>query len=255
MRSSVKTIVAGVAVTLSLAGLAACGSDSDSAAKPKASASASASATPAAEKADLTGIPAVVATVNDDKITKDDFVTAYENQFSQAQTTAQTSGTPVDQDALKKTTVDGLVSNRLLLAEADKRKFTASDAEVTKALDGYATQAGATDTAAYLKTLADQGLDEAEVRKEVSSQLKLDELLADEAGDKKPTKAELQAIYDQAVAAQAASATGEESASTIPPFDQVQDELKEEAKSQKENAAAEKLLTKLKKTATIKINL
>lgn len=250
MRSSVKTIVAGVAMSLSLVALAACGSsDSDAADKPKASAT-----TPAADKADLTGIPDVVAVVNDEEITKADFVTAYENQFAQAQSTAATSGTPVDQDALKKETADGLVSNRLLLAEADKRKMTASDADVTKALDEYATQAGATDTAAYLKTLADQGLDEAEVRKEVTSQLKLDQLLTEEAGDKKPTKAELQAIYDQAVAAQAASGETAES-STIPPFDEVQDELKAEAKTQKQNAAGEALLTKLKKTATIKINL
>lgn len=250
MRSSVKTIVAGVAMSLSLVGVAACGgSDSGGSDKPKAS------ATPAADKADLTGIPDVVAVVDGEKITKADFVTAYENQFAQAQSTAATSGTPVDQDALKTQTADGLVSNRLLLAEADKRKLTASDADIDKALTEYATQAGAADSAAYLKTLAGQGLDEAEVRKEVAGQLKLDQLLAEEAGDKKPTKAELQAIYDQAVAAQAASGTEADASSTIPPFAEVQDELKAEAKSQKENAAGEALLTKLKKTATIKINL
>lgn len=249
MRSSVKTIVAGVAVSLSLMGVAACGgSDSGGADKPKAS------ATPAADKADLKGIPDVVAVVNDEEISKADFVAAYENQFAQAQQTAQTSGTPVDQDALKKQTADSMVSNKLLVAEADKRKFEASDADIDKAIADYATQAGAADAAAYLKTLAAQGLDEAMVRSEIGSQLKLDQLLAEEAGDKKPTKAELQAIYDQAVAQQDPTAA-KDPAQAIPPFDQVQDELKKQAKSQKESAAADALLEKLRKTAKITVNL
>ena len=252
MRTTVKTVVAGVAMSLSLAGLAACGG-SDSGAKdadkPKAS------ATPAAEKADLTGIPAVVAVVDGVEIPKDDFVAAYQNQFQQAQQEAQTSGQPVDQDALKKQTAESLVSNKLLVAEADRRKFTASEADVAKALDDYAKQAGAATTEAYLKTLADQGLDEAMVRSEVGSQLKLDQLLADEAGDKKPTEAELRAIYDQAVAQQAQAGTAEQPAQAIPPFEEVQDELTEQAKSQKQSEAAETLLTKLRKTAKITVNL
>jgi hypothetical protein len=250
VRSSVKTIVAGVAMTLSLAGFAACGGGSDDAKdKPKAS------ATPAAAKADLKGIPAVVAVVDDQEITKDEFVTAYQNRFQQATTEAQTSGQPVDQDALKKQTADGLVSNRLLLAEADRRKLTASDADVDKALAGYAQQSGAASQEAYLKTLADQGLDEAEVRVEVASQLKLDQLLADEAGSKKPTKAELQAIYDQAVAAQAQNGGAQDPAQAIPPFEEVQDELKEQARSTKQSAAGEKLLATLREKATITVNL
>lgn len=250
MRSSVKTIVAGVAVTLSLAGLAACGGGSDDAQDtPKAS------ATPTAAKADLKGIPAVVAVVDDQEITKDEFVTAYQNRFQQATTEAQTSGQPVDQDALKKQTADGLVSNRLLLAEADRRKLTASEADVDKAIAGYAQQSGAASQEAYLKTLADQGLDEAEVRVEVASQLKLDQLLADEAGSKKPTKAELQAIYDQAVAAQAQNGGAQDPAQAIPPFEEVQDELKEQAKSTKQSAAGEKLLATLREKATITVNL
>lgn len=249
VRRSAKALVAGVALTLSLTGLAACGSsDSDGASDPKASAA------PSAAKADVSGLPAVVAVVNGTDIPKKDFIAAYENQFQRAQQQAATSGTPVDQDALKKQTADGLVSNKLLVAEADQRKITATDAEVTTALDGYAQQAGAADTAAYLKTLADQGLDEAAVRAEVLSQLKLDRLLADEAGDKKPTKAELQAIYDQAVAQQDPTAAADP-AQAIPPFAEVQDELKQQAQSQKEAAAAEKLIAELKKTATITVNL
>jgi len=249
VRTSVKTIVAGVAMTLSLAGLAACGgSDGDKADSPKAS------ATPAAEKADLTGIPAVVATVDGQEITKKDFVAAYENQFAQAQQTAATSGTPVDQDALKKQTADSMVSNKLLVAEADKRKFKASDADIDKAIADYATQAGAADPAAYLKQLADQGLDEAQVRTEIGSQLKLDQLLAEEAGDKEPTEAELQAIYDAAVAQQD-PATAEDPTQAIPPFEEVKDQVKEQAVSQKQSEAADKLLTELKKTAKITVNL
>lgn len=251
MRSTVKTIVAGAAMAFSLVGVAACGGGSDDAAadKPKAS------ATPAADKADLKGIPAVVAVVDEQEITKDEFVTAYENRFQQATSEAQSSGQPVDQAALKKETADGLVSNKLLLAEADRRKLTASDADIDKALAEYATQSGAESQEAYLKTLADQGLDEAAVRTEVASQLKLDQLLAEEAGNKKATKAELQAIYDQAVAAQAQSGGTQDPAQAIPPFEEVQDELKEQAKSTKQSEAGEKLLAELRKKATITVNL
>ena len=250
MPTSVKTFAAGAAVAFSLVFLAACGSGSDD-----AKADPQASATPTAAKPDLKGIPAVVAVVDQQEITKDEFVTAYESRFQQATTEAQTSGQPVDQDALKKQTAEGLVSNRLLLAEADRRKLTASDADVDKALAGYAQQSGAASQDAYLKTLADQGLDEAEVRTEVLSQLKLDQLLADEAGDKKPTKAELQAIYDEAVAAQAKSGGATDPTQAIPPFEEVQDELKKQAKSTKESAAGEKLLAALRKKATVTVNL
>jgi hypothetical protein len=257
VRSSKKTIVAAAAMTLSLAGLTACGGGSEGG-KDKPSASASAS--PAADKADLEGIPAVVAVVDDEEITKDEFVTVYENQFQQASQSAQMSGEPLDQDALKKETAEGMVSNQLLVAEADRRSFKASDADVDKALAGYAEESGAGSLEAYLKGLADQGLDEAQVRSEVTSQLKLDQLLAEEAGTKKPTKAELQALYDQAVAQQAQTqgqgqGQAEAPAQEIPPFEEVQDELVEQAQSQKESAAAETLLTTLREKATVTVNL
>jgi hypothetical protein len=79
-------------------------------------------------------IPEVVAEVNGEKITKDDFVPLFETQYQQMQAQAQQSGQPVDEKDLKKQTAENLVSTEVLTQEADKRKISVSDKDIDKAL-------------------------------------------------------------------------------------------------------------------------
>lgn len=241
-KTSVRT-AAVAAVTVALLGVAACsgGDEKTEEAAPG--------------EPDLAGLPAVVAVVNDREITKDDFVPAYTAQFRQASAQAEATGTPVDQDQLKEQTVESLVSNELLVEEAERRDFAASDADVDAALEDFAEQGGAESVEAYLGTLAEQGLDEDAVRAQLQDQVKLDQLLADEAGTEEPTEEELRELYDQAVAQQEqlGQAGGEEA--EVPSFDEVRDQLADQAVQQDESEAAQALLADLRPDAEVKVNL
>ena len=119
----------GLAMSVSVVALAACGSQDDEA-KPKES-SAAAEQSPGADSAhDQQGqqgkpntkdIPEVVAEVNGKKIKKSEFVPLFETQYQQMQMQAQQSGQPVDEKGLKKQTAENLVSTEVLVQEADKR--------------------------------------------------------------------------------------------------------------------------------------
>ena len=120
----------GLAMSVSVVALAACGSQGDEA-KPQES-SAAAEQSPGADgsgqdgsgqdgKPNTKDIPEVVAEVNGEKITKDDFVPLFETQYQQMQAQAQQSGQPVDEKDLKKQTAENLVSTEVLTQEADKR--------------------------------------------------------------------------------------------------------------------------------------
>src|SRR5699024_12112908 len=105
-------------MSVSVVALAACGSQGDEA-KPQESSAAAEQSTGAdgsgqdgsgQGKPSTKDIPEVVAEVNGEKITKDDFVPLFETQYQQMQAQAQQSGQPVDEKDLKKQTAENLVS-------------------------------------------------------------------------------------------------------------------------------------------------
>lgn len=213
---------------------------------------------PAEGEPDLRGIPDVVATVNDAEITKADFVAAYTAQFQQQQAQAGTTGQPVDEDALKQQTAEGLVNNELLLQEAAERDFDATEDDVQEMLADYAEQSGAESPEAYLETLAEQGLEEDLAREQLADQVRLDQLFADE-GVEEPTETELRELYDAAVEQQKALSEGTEEEGApeqeIPAFDEVRDQLADQARSQEQNEVAQALLETLREDAEIDIAL
>src|SRR5699024_9247963 len=160
-------------MSVSVVALAACGSQGDEA-KPQES-SAAAEQSPGADgsgqdgsgqdgsgqdgKPNTKDIPEVVAEVNGEKITKDDFVPLFETQYQQIQAQAQQSGQPVDEKDLKKQTAENLVSTEVLTQEADKRKISVSDKDIDKALKESA-QSGQMSEKDFLSAMKDQGMDE-----------------------------------------------------------------------------------------------
>ena len=143
--------------------LSACGGSgsSDSDAGKDASKDASSSASPSAgasdgaaegPQPDLDAIPDVVAEVNGEEVTKEEFVPIYEAAFQQAAAQAQMGGEDPDEEALRKETADNLVDTELLLQEAESRGLEVSDEAVEAELTSLAEQNG-------MKT-ADELLDE-----------------------------------------------------------------------------------------------
>jgi peptidyl-prolyl cis-trans isomerase SurA len=251
-RTALGLVAAGAMLTLSACG----GGDSDSASADKEasasdSPSASADASQGAEP-DLEGIPDVVAEVNGEEVTKDEFVPVYESQFQQAAMQAQMSGQAPDEEALKKQTVDNLVDTELLTQEAESRGIEVSDDDVDAELTDLAKQNQMGSAEELLEAVAKNGLTEEQARSQVETQVLVEQLVADEDGDAEPTDKELRALYAQAKQQQAQSG---QKGQKIPPFAEVRSQLVEQAKAQQVGKVAQALVDDLRKDADITINL
>ncbi|MCS4594101.1 SurA N-terminal domain-containing protein [Brevibacterium sediminis] len=253
----------GLAMSVSVVALAACGSQGDEA-KPKES-SAAAEQSPGADSAqDQQGqqgkpntkdIPKVVAEVNGEKILKDDFVPLFETQYQQMQMQAQQSGQPVDEKGLKKQTVENLVSTEVLVQEADKRKIDVSDKDIDKGLKESA-KSGQMSEKDFLKAMKDQGMDEENVRSELKNQLKIEGLVEDEYGEFEVSGEEIGQAYEQAKSQQEQMAQqGGQGQQEMPPIEDMRPQLKEQVKNQKSQEATQKYAKKLRKQADVTIHL
>lgn len=205
-----------------------------------------------APKPDLKGIPEVVAEVNGEKIAKAEFVEAYKGQFQQLAMQSQTSGQELDQDQLKKQTVDSMIGTELLVQEADKRDLTASEKDVNNTLNELAQQNGLKSADEFMAAMQKQGMNEKEVRSELETQVKVDQLVAAEAGDTRPTEKEIKQLYAQLTAQQEQSGG---QGSEVPPLKKVRPQLEEQVKSQKESEAAQALVRDFRKDADVTVNL
>ncbi|GAA1518150.1 SurA N-terminal domain-containing protein [Brevibacterium permense] len=250
----------GLAMSVSVVALAACGSQGDEA-KPKES-SAAAEQSPGADstqdqqgKPNTKDIPKVVAEVNGEKILKDDFVPLFETQYQQMQMQAQQSGQPVDEKDLKKQTVENLVSTEVLVQEADKRKIDVSDKDIDKGLKESA-KSGQMSEKDFLKAMKDQGMDEENVRSELKNQLKIEGLVEDEYGEFEVSGEEIGQAYEQAKSQQEQMAQqGGQGQQEMPPIEDMRPQLKEQVKNQKSQEATQKYAKKLRKQADVTIHL
>lgn len=258
--------VLGLSLAAATIALGACGGGDSSSEKPDAtdkstSQAASAGADEGADKGagetgtepDLAGIPDVVAEVNGEEVTKDEFVVLYKVQFQQALTQAQAGGPPPDEDVLKAQTADNLVDTEILVQEADARGFEVTDADVDAELTRIAQQSQMKDPEELIAALAEQGTTEEQARDQLSSQLLIKKLVDDEAGPITSSDKELRTIY-QEVKDQAEAQKGAQQ-QEIPPFADVKSQIADQARSEKLAEVAKTLVDDLRKDADITINL
>ncbi len=201
---------------------------------------------------DLDSIPDVVAEVNGEEVTKDEFVVLYEVQFQQAASQAQAGGEAPDEDTLKKQTADTLVDTELLSQEAEARGISVGDDDVEAELTALAEQNQMASADELLAALEKQGTTEDQARSQIESQVEIEQLVTDEAGAFEPTDADLRKIYDQAKKQQAAAG---EQAQPLPPFAKVKPQIVEQAESDQINKVASTLVADLREDADITINL
>ena len=209
------------------------------------------SAAPAPEP-DLEGIPDVVAVVNGTEIGKDIFTSTYENQFSQASAQSQATGQELDQDLLKTTVADNLVSTELLRQEADRRGIEVTPEARAAAIDELLQSSQLGSEEELRAAFAEQGLEGEEFESQLSDQVRLDALLTEEAGDTTPTDEEVQGVYDDAVAQQQASG---QTATPIPPLEEVRSQVEEQIRGDKTSTATEALIARLREEGDITVNL
>jgi hypothetical protein len=244
-----------LALAVSVSLLAACGGetgDAGASASPEAQQDAGAQGA-AAEQPDLSGVPEVVAEVNGEPISREEFSGVYESQFQQLAIQAQMSGQPVNQDQLKKQTVENLVGTELLVQEAGSRGFKASERDVRKTLEELARSNQMKSARQFVAALQDQGMKKADITSQVETQVRVEKLLADEAGTLTVTDKELKAAYQQMVAQQKQAGDGKKA--KIPSLKEVRPQLKEQLRSRKEAEAAQGLIAQLRKAADVTIHL
>lgn len=202
---------------------------------------------------DLEGIPEVVAEVNGEEITQEDFTQTYESQFQQTAMQQQMmgGGEEINQDELKQQVADMLVNQELLAQEAKNRDFTAGEDEVNEMVDQMLEQNGMENRDELFAALDEQGLPEDEVMNLLETQIKVDQLIEDESGEIEPTDEELQEMYDQ-MQEQQGQTDGEEEP---PSFEELKPQLEQQFVMQKQGEATQALIEQLKEDADTTIHL
>jgi peptidyl-prolyl cis-trans isomerase SurA len=205
-------------------------------------------------EADVSDVPDVVATVNDEEITKDEFVQTYESQFQQMTMQQQQTGTgeELDQDALKTQVAEQLVDNELLRQGAEDAGIEATDEDIDATLDQIAQQSGMGSGDEVVAALEQQGITEEQVREDAASQFAITTYIEQEADVAEPSEEELRAQYD-ALVEQQTQAGG--SAEEVPSFEEMREQLAQQATSQQQNEAATEIAGKLRESGDVTINL
>lgn len=252
----------GLVLSVSVVSFAACGSAEDKPADEQTSAAAGQSQGQGQDQAqgqdgkpNTDGIPDVVAEVNGEKITKDDFVPLYETQYQQMQMQSQQSGQQVDEKQLKTQTAENLVSTKLLSQEAQKRDIKISGKDIDKALEESA-KASQMSKKDFLAAMKKQGMDEKKVHSELKTQLAIEDLIKDEYGEFKVSGEEIGQAYQQAKTQQEqmAQQSGQQ-AQEVPPLEEMRPQLEKQVKSQKSTEATQKYAKKLRDKGDVTINL
>lgn len=202
---------------------------------------------------DLEDVPEVVAEVEGEEITKDEFEQVYTTQFQQSAMMQQMTGEEIDEDALKEQVVNGLVSEKLLAMEADNRDMEASEEDVDQLLSQLTEMNGMESEDEFIEAATEQGgLSEEELRAELADQVKVQQLVSEEAGDTEPTEEEMQAVYDEQIA-QREDAEGEES--EVPEFEDVKPQIEQQLSREKEVQARQDLADELREEADVTVHI
>ncbi len=255
-----KTTRALTAVALAaLLALAGCSDESPTTSDPSGSAepgqtASNPSADPSASEpqvpeADVADLPEVVAEVNGEQITREEFVADYESRLQQAAMSSDAS--QLDQDELKQQVAQTMVDHRLLVQAARETGIEPTEADVDATLEDIAAQSGLGSAEEVVAALAEHGMSEEEVRAEAADQFRVLGYIDAEADITEPTEAELRAQYEATV--EQLSASGQDA--EVPEFEEVRDQLAQQAVNEQQNAAAEELLTTLREQGEVTINL
>ncbi|PYZ94972.1 peptidylprolyl isomerase [Salipaludibacillus keqinensis] len=204
---------------------------------------------------DLEGIPDVVAEVNGEEISGEEFEATYSGQFQQMTMQMQMTGEEVDQEQLKAQTVEEMIGTELLIQEANSGGYDATEEDINETLDEIAAQSGMESQDQFLAALEDQGMDEEEVMSQVETQVKIDQLLASETGDAEPSDEELEQLYDEMVAQQEQMGGAEGEETEIPSFEEMKPELENHVQAEKEAEAAQTLVEDLREDADVTVHL
>lgn len=205
---------------------------------------------PAAATVDTAALPDPVAEVDGAAISRADFVEVFEQQRAASQQEGQEGPGAMGELALRDAVLESLVSNELLAQEGERLGFEADDEAVDAEIEAIAEESGIGSSEEFLALLAEQGVDEEQVREEAARLLLVDRVLAEHGEVEPPTEEELQAYYEElGGGADGSGATG--GAAGMPPFDDVRDILAQQLTQERETEAISTVLQELEERAEV----
>ncbi len=257
-----KKLLTSAALVAFLMGLAAC---SDDAGDSSAEGSGAEQESQEAEmpEADVSDIPDVVAEVEGEEISGEEFTTIYEGQFQQMAMQSQMSGEEPDQEELKTQTLDYMVGNELIVQEAEDKDIEVSDEDVDALLEEAAEGSGLESVDDLIASAEEQGRSEDQLREDARKQFLMDQIIED-LDVEDPSEDELRELYDQATAQQPegggsgaedgeSGEGGSEDAEEpeVPSFEEARPQLEEQFRGQAEQEAAAEHIEKLREDADV----
>ena len=191
-----------------------------------------------------------VAVVNDEDIKGE----AYNTLLTQTQLQYQQMGQdPTSEELasqLKESTIDSLIGQTLLLQEADKKGYEATDEEIQKEIDTL--KANYEDEAQFEEILKTNGLTMDQLKTEVANNIKYTAFVEKELTIEEVKDEDVKAYYDQYAEQSSGS---EEPESQVPEYEEVKDQIKQELERQKTQEVLAAKVQELKENASIEIKI
>ncbi|KAB2329582.1 peptidylprolyl isomerase [Cytobacillus depressus] len=189
----------------------------------------------------------IVAIVNDKKILGSDYNSVLASTQRQM---LQMGQDPTSKDAaeqLKNQAIDSLVGQTLLLQEADKKGYQASEADIKKQLDEMKKQFKTEKE--FEAALKKSGMDMKTLETQIADDIKFKQYVEKDVVIGEITDEEIQKTYDQY--AEQGKSTGQE----VPKLEEVKPQIKQSLQHQKQQEKLAQHVEELKKNVKIDIKI
>ncbi|RIW28777.1 peptidylprolyl isomerase [Bacillus salacetis] len=193
---------------------------------------------------------ATVAVVNEEDIKGQ----AYNALLSDSQIRYQQMGQdPTTKEVaaqLKESTLDSLIGQTLLLQEADKKGYEASEEEIQKELDTI--KENYEDDAQFEETLKSSGLTMDGLKGEIANNIKYTAYVENELTIEEVKEEDVKAYYDKYAEQSSGS---EEAKSQVPEYEEIKDQIKQQLENQNTQDVLTAEVERLKKDASIDVKI
>ncbi|MFC5711855.1 SurA N-terminal domain-containing protein [Thalassorhabdus alkalitolerans] len=198
------------------------------------------------DEPDMDDFPDPVAEVNGEPISSEQFGEIYSFTL---QTAAMQGIDPEDEESeqmLIDQTLEQLIGLELLTQAAEEQGYEVTDEEVDEQLQQEREQAGLDDEEEYIAFLEEQGLDEEELRQDISEQLKIDRFIEEETEQEDVSDEEVEEVYEQVAEMQGDDA---------PELDEIREDLEDQIRQQNESEQVQGLVNSLREESDVEVHI
>lgn len=189
----------------------------------------------------------IVATINDEKILGSDYNIVLSSLQMQLLQMGQDPTSKEAAEQVKKQTLDSLVGQTLLLQDADKKGYKASDDEVKKKLTETKNQFQSDKE--FEVAMKQAGLDQTKLETQIVETIQTTEYVEKEIPTDEVTDEEIQRYYDQT------TQQGNSSGQKLSSFEEIKPQIKQQLEQQKKQEKLIKQVEELKKSAKVNIKI